>query len=157
MPLSLVRYGSVFLIRRMWLNDHFFYINSVYPQAFFLPDLVDVLHWLDWGRDPGKLVLTSTPSGKLNVYGYYSLNNGWLTAISQIQFLPNQSGQIMLIPTEWGLGIERWMIHWEDDPSGRLFHNWPWRQKQWTLLPFLISFSPSSSALGLWPINYFHY
>lgn len=73
-------------------------------------------------------------------------------AYHEIQFTPNQSGQIMLIQTEWWLGIRWWMIQRKTHQE-RLFHKWPWRQKQWTAPPSLIT-SPSSSSPT--PVIYHH-
>lgn len=43
----------------------------------------------------------------------------------KIQFIPNHSGLIMLMQTEWWLGWGRGIIPEEDQSR---FHNWPWRQ-----------------------------
>lgn len=74
-------------------------------------------------------------------------------AYHEIQYTPNQSGQIMLIQTEWWLGIRWWMIPRKTHQE-RLFHKWPWRQKQWTVPRSLITSPPSSSSPT--PVIYHH-
>lgn len=137
---------------QIWLKDHCV-LHQCDISKSFDQFCVVVLLWLHF--EHCRKALTSTQSGRLNVYGYCSLDNRWLTAMSQIQFIHNQRRQVMLIWTEWWLETEGWTIFWREDQSRWLFHDWPWRQKQKKRLPSLISSSPSSSSPGLWLIIIF--